>query len=292
MPPIARNVIDAAGTALIDDWIASLTSCGSDPEPLAHVIDNGEPGTSATGGWSTSGGAGFYGVNSLYSKIAGSTYTYRFTLPQAGDYEVFLWWTEFSSRRSDVPVQVTHASGVATSTVDQRANGGQWNRIGSWSFGTSAVVRITALGGGLSTSADAVALIPAGGAPSDTIIDNGGPGTSSTGYWPASGAPDPYGTDSLYSKAANASYTYQVALPGPGTYDVYLWWTQWPSRLANVPVQVTHASGAANLTVDQRANGGQWNLIGTWSFGANATVKITSPGPGTTCADAVRFVPR
>jgi hypothetical protein len=88
------------------------------------------------------------------------------------------------------------------------------------------------------------------------------------------------------------SYTYQVPLSAPGEYDVYLWWTEWPSRNAAIPVEVTHAGGIASSTIDQRTNGGKWNLAGTWTFGTSATVKIKSLGGGTTCADAVRFVRR
>ena len=43
-------------------------------------------------------------------------------------------------------------------------------------------------------------------------------------------------------------------------------------------------------TVNQRLNGGQWNLLGTYTFTGAATVKVVEAG-GVTIADAVRFVP-
>ena len=93
-------------------------------------------------------------------------------------------------------------------------------------------------------------------------------------------------------KSAGDSYAFRVPLPGPGTYDVSLWWTQWPSRLEAVPVEIQHAAGTATVFVNQKTNGGKWNLIGTWSFGSSALITIRSLGIGSTCADAVRLVPR
>jgi uncharacterized repeat protein (TIGR03806 family) len=294
MPPIARNLVDGAGTDLIDDWILSVTSCpGGQAQPI--VLDNGQPGTTAKGGWSVSGGANPYGTNSLYANAAGATYTFQLGLAQGGEYEVHVWWTEWPSRLTNVPIDVIHSQGTATIPVNQRANGGKWNKIGSWSFGATAKVVIRSLGNG-TVCADAVSLIPLGGPPAgeeeEVIVDNGGPGTSASGYWPPSGGTNPYGADSLYSRTVGGSYTYQVPLSAPGEYDVYLWWTEWPSRNAAIPVEVTHAGGIASSTIDQRTNGGKWNLAGTWTFGTSATVKIKSLGGGTTCADAVRFVRR
>ncbi len=39
-------------------------------------IDNGGPGTTASGSWTTSSGTGSYGSNSLYSKTNGATYSF------------------------------------------------------------------------------------------------------------------------------------------------------------------------------------------------------------------------
>jgi hypothetical protein len=44
------------------------------------------------------------------------------------------------------------------------------------------------------------------------------------------------------------------------------------------------------MTVNQRLNGGQWNLLGVYSFSALADVTVVQTA-GITVADAVRFVP-
>ena len=68
------------------------------------IIDNGGLGTSSVGQWQVSGGANPYGADSLYSKDANGTYTFAASLQ--GTYEVLLWWTEWSSRSSNVLVKI------------------------------------------------------------------------------------------------------------------------------------------------------------------------------------------
>jgi hypothetical protein len=354
---------------------------GPPPLPDELILDNGESGTTPQGSWTASGGANPYGANSLYSRSVGATYAYKFNLGQGGACDVYLWWTDYYSRLTNVPVDIAHAGGTSRVTVNQQANGGRWNRVGTWSFGSQATVTIVSLGNG-TTCADAVRLVAVGspnkaptasidsvqpnpaslgtsvtfqgrgsdddgsvvgyrwrssldgdlstaasfstttlsagshtiyfrvqddagswssevqtslgitaGSPAPGIImDDGSPGTIKSGYWPPSGAPNPYGTGSLYSREPNATYAYRFNLPSPGTYEVHLWWTEYYSRLPNVPVEVTHGSGTAQLTVNQLTNGGRWNRVGAWTFGSQATVTIRSLGAGTTCADAVMLV--
>jgi hypothetical protein len=78
-----------------------------------------------------------------------------------GSYDVYIWWTEFSNRCTDVQVEVSDATGVLDSVVvNQKANGGQWNYIGSYSFVQTGRVRVVSSGGGCTTSADAVRFVP------------------------------------------------------------------------------------------------------------------------------------
>jgi hypothetical protein len=135
--------------------------------PVEVILDNGQPGTSSAGTWKPSGSANWFGTDSLYADDAGESYTFQLNLPQAGTYDVYAWWTRSSSRRPDVPVDIVHAGGTATVVVNQQVNGGVWNRLGSWSFGTGptglvATVTIRSLGGAASpntTCADAVRLV-------------------------------------------------------------------------------------------------------------------------------------
>lgn len=135
----------------------------------------------------------------------------------------------------------------------------------------------------------------------EVIVDNGSAGTASTGTWIASFAPNPYGANSVYANGAGTNppaYTWQATLPQPGVYDVYLWWTVYigsngaTNRSSSVPVRIDHSGGSQTLLVNQQKNGGQWNKLGTFTFGSSGTVRLTASGSSslTFSADAVRFV--
>jgi hypothetical protein len=120
------------------------------------IIDNGQSGTSYTGTWYVSGGAGFYGTNSLWARN-GATYTWSMSSQPAGNYEVFMWWTAYSSRASAINAVVNHAAGQQSLTINQQLNGGQWNSLGTYNFNGAGSVTIRAANGStISTCADAV----------------------------------------------------------------------------------------------------------------------------------------
>lgn len=121
------------------------------------------------------------------------------------------------------------------------------------------------------------------------IIDNGDNNTSYTGNWQTSGGADPYGDSSLYNKAVGETYSYEASING--THEVSLWWTEWPSRATNAPVEIYDGSTLLDtILVNQTAQGGQWNMIGNYTFSGTAKVVIVSEGSShSTCADAVRF---
>ena len=121
------------------------------------------------------------------------------------------------------------------------------------------------------------------------IIDNGDPGTSSTGTWLTSSATDNYGSESLYSKQAGATYTFQAS--ANGLYEVSLWWTQWASRDPSVPVSIYDGNTILDTVwIDQMQNQGQWNTIGSYEFSGTAKIVIESETTNySTCADAIMF---
>ena len=45
-----------------------------------------------------------------------------------------LRWTAHANRASNVPVDVVHAGGLNTLSVDQRTAGGQWVPLGTFQF--------------------------------------------------------------------------------------------------------------------------------------------------------------
>ncbi len=116
------------------------------------ILDNTSAvGVTITGDWiSATTAAGYYGTNYLQDgNVDKGTKSVRYTpdIPVAADYTVYLRWTAGSNRASNVPVDVIHAGGTATSVVNQRVNGGAWISLGVRSFaagtGGSVLIRTT-----------------------------------------------------------------------------------------------------------------------------------------------------
>jgi len=150
------------------------------------IVDNGGAGSSSTGTWSNSGGADSYGTTSEYARPE-ATYTWQFDSQPPGEYEVLMWWTEVSTRGTNIQVEINHALGTDTVYINQMENGGQWNSLGMFEFGPTGSVRITASGdltsdGSriVSTSADAVWFRSTNEAPT-AVIDNVAPNPADIG---------------------------------------------------------------------------------------------------------------
>ena len=125
--------------------------------PTEIIIDNRDAETSQTGTWGVSGATDPYGEDSVWNRD-GATFTWHFTPLQSGNYEVSMWWTEWSSRSTSVPVDIEHSGGTTTVYINQQQNGGQWNSLDDYLFesGSSYNVTITAQSSSSSTCADAV----------------------------------------------------------------------------------------------------------------------------------------
>ncbi len=122
------------------------------------IVNNGDVGTSYTGAWSLSSGSEPYGDDSLWARD-GATYTWEFdfdSLP-AGNYEVLMWWSQWSTRATEIDVGINYDGNYDIVTINQQQNAGQWNSLGYYCFDSVASVTITAAyGDTVSTSADAV----------------------------------------------------------------------------------------------------------------------------------------
>jgi len=109
------------------------------------------------GDWKVSSGLNPYNTDSFYSKD-GSTFTWTFSPEASGEYEVAIWWTHWSSRSTNIPVEIEYSGNTDTVYINQQENGGQWNNLGRYYFesGEDYRVTITAQPGPSSTCADAV----------------------------------------------------------------------------------------------------------------------------------------
>ena len=107
------------------------------------IVDNGDPGTQASGGkWDPSSAGGSYGTTSLFEWKGGAEYRYDVDLDTTGTYQVHAWWTTHAKRRTDVPYRIQHTGGTSTVRVSQRENADRWNLLGSYDFNSTATVTI------------------------------------------------------------------------------------------------------------------------------------------------------
>jgi hypothetical protein len=107
------------------------------------ITDN--PDTIRIGDWLYSTYVpGYYGDNYHYSmKGNGSeTVTWTVNLTYAGQWEVYAIWSNRSTRASNSPYTINHASDSDVVQVNQKINGGIWNSLGSYDFerGVTTVV--------------------------------------------------------------------------------------------------------------------------------------------------------
>jgi hypothetical protein len=129
----------------------------------------------------------------------------------------------------------------------------------------------------------------------DVILDNNSSGVTVTGTWTAStGAGGYYGSDYLHdgnTGKGTKTVRFTPTLAG-GTYNVYGRWAAHSNRATSAPFTVRHSGGTTVVSRDQRVGGGQWVILGTFTFaaGTGGYVQVGTTGTdGYVVADAVRF---
>ncbi|MEM7171867.1 MAG: RHS repeat-associated core domain-containing protein [Pseudomonadota bacterium] len=102
--------------------------------------------------------------------------------------------------------------------------------------------------------------------------------------------------DAIYivpQDTTNAPFTWTATLPSADIYDVYARWPADGGRATAATYSIAHELGTSDVTVNQRANGDQWVLLGTYDFDPaidDAEVTLDGFSDGTVAADAIRFV--
>ncbi|MEP6664158.1 MAG: N-acetylmuramoyl-L-alanine amidase, partial [Verrucomicrobiota bacterium] len=133
--------------------------------------------------------------------------------------------------------------------------------------------------------------------PVTITVDNSDPGFSVVGSsWSVNNyATDRLGADYRYHTTAAISEpaTWTADLTA-GTYKVYAWWPAGSNRSSSAPYIVYHTGGSTVVSVDQKVNGGKWNLLGTFTLadGANDVSLScwTSPTGEFVMADGIRWI--
>ncbi len=134
----------------------------------ATVIDNTSAAFSITGTWERYSTATDYEsdylVTTKSSVVDSATWTFKPT--ETGIHEVYAWWVASNSRSRSVPYTVscsTCGSGGTTVTVNQRNSGGQWVKLGDFTFtaGETVSIRVTDSNNkNYTTCADAIRINP------------------------------------------------------------------------------------------------------------------------------------
>jgi len=156
-------------TAAIND---SLRTTPNSDNPQI-IIDNTDSDCTFSTTWSASSGiTGFYGSNyNYYSSQSSSVWAkWTPTIPEDGNYRIFMRWAAYSNRPTAAPVEIKHMEGTATMKVNQTLDGGKWNFLGSYQFtaGSANYLKISC-SGGTNTIADAVLFEKI---PTETAVDN------------------------------------------------------------------------------------------------------------------------
>ena len=134
---------------------------------------------------------------------------------------------------------------------------------------------------------------------SSTIIDNTDSGFSTSGSWPYSkGVTGYYGSNYQYSsKAANGSGTasWKFDIATTGSYNVEAQWTSNSSRATDAHYTLYKSVGnvweaIAIVSKNQRIDGGQFNLLGSYSLEGGTALKVVldNNASGYVIADAVK----
>ena len=127
------------------------------------IIDNRGPGMSVSNppGWHVKTMASAYKGQTLRTFNKGAWSTFKFGSLASGKYDVYMHWPISSGAPPDnaAPVVIKHSSGTQRVAVNQRQNGGRWNRLGSWTLNNTAYLTLTNRGNGPVYS-DAIKLVP------------------------------------------------------------------------------------------------------------------------------------
>jgi RHS repeat-associated protein len=189
-----------------------------------------------------------------------STATWLPSLPRADTYQVYERTPGYGTWTSAAPFTVFHQGGSNTTLESEVTGGGSWKLLGTYDLypGQNHRVELTdVVSTGSYVVADAVKFVPVASAKSAT--------------WSIPGS----------------------LIAATGTYKLY---AKWPASASHTPEAVytiAYQGGTATVTANQRTNGGQWNLLGSFPFDAGGSgykVTLADSALGKVAADALYIV--
>jgi hypothetical protein len=306
-----RTVLNPAGIDLADGtfWDAlGMSNNGwvdvtfnwetSTPTTGGIIVDNMQPGFSASANWfTTTSVPGYWGSN-YHARATASVSdpaTWNLQVRTLGDYEVFAWWTAGSNRATAAPYIIDHNGGSTVVHVDQTKNGGRWVSLGTYRFGAANPknhsIRLSCwTSSGQYVIGDAVRLVP-----KVVWVDNHHSGFTASNNWNTStSGTQKFGPDFRWrnTQAISDAATWTAHDFVAGSYQVQAWWVSGSNRATAAPYIVHRSGGTSTVTANQTINGGQWRTLGTFNLPAGENkVQLscwTSSG-NIVVADAIRW---
>ncbi len=131
------------------------------------------------------------------------------------------------------------------------------------------------------------------------ILDQGGPGTTSSSGWTAGANAGGWNGNYWHDNASGKGtkwVTYTPTLPTNGTYEVYAWWVESSNRPTNTAYDIIHANGTNRILVNQKVASSGWFKLMTTNFIAGTSGKVIIRNDNTTAgteyciADGIRFL--
>ncbi len=133
------------------------------------IIDNDDPAAIFAGTWAMSSSfpRGFIGNNFAFAAAGAHLARYVPAITDAGRYQVYARWIgdwggqDHSNHASNASIEVVHANGTNTITVDQRRYSDGWYPLGEYSFAAGSIgeIRLNAQGANGKVNIDAVRLV-------------------------------------------------------------------------------------------------------------------------------------
>ncbi|WP_171691550.1 golvesin C-terminal-like domain-containing protein [Paenibacillus germinis] len=283
--------------------VSTGTVITAEVESLPTTVSSGDSHTLITGTTGTYSGTG---ADKLSANAVDDYVTYAVYIPQPGAYDIKVK-SILNSDRGTYQL-VIDGTNVGSRQDEYRSSSlSVETDLGNYYFGTAGnkefkfqVVGKNASSSGYTLLLDYVKLTKLS-VDQDIIVDNTDSGATFNATfhskWSTSDKPKGYyGTNYAHYKSTAAGQTswamWTPDIPLEGDYKLYMWWPSGPNRADAAPLIIQYgASTDTGQTVNQKVDGGMWNLIGTYHLtpGTGNFVKITGAAHGFTIADAVKF---
>ncbi len=128
----------------------------------------------------------------------------------------------------------------------------------------------------------------------EKTIDTGGPEYREDGAgWISTANPGSFGAGArLHPVSVGTSRAaFKLGLPTMATYELSAWWVAASNRATNTPIIVHSVGRTDTVRVDQTTRGGQWNIVGTFTFsGTDADSVVISDAASATPGQATTYV--